>query len=189
MNPTDRQALILEAATAAFARDAYSNVSVAQVAADTGVSVALVHKYFESKSGLFAAVLGEKFRQLRELQNEYLAGKMIKRDQVSALVESYLDFIGGLQRPHEVAHILYGHDDAKAAQVRRLNETAFAAKLRSIIQPNESSRDFYAIQSFHGLLQSATRTWVQRGCRDDEKYPVVEVVLGGLEGSLGDWSR
>lgn len=189
MNPADRQALILATAKAAFASDSYANVSVAHVAKEAGVSVALVHKYFESKSGLFAAVLEDNFRQLRERQNEYLTGKTIKRDQVQALIESYLDFIAELNRPYEVGHLLYGHDDARSNEVRRLDERAFAFKLRSIVEPNDSPRDFYAIQAFQGQLRAATRSWVQRGCNPDEKFPVIEALLGGLEGALGDWRR
>ncbi|QGU03185.1 transcriptional regulator BetI [Corynebacterium kalinowskii] len=189
MNPAERTAQILATAKQAFASDSYANVSVAQVAKDAGVSVALVHKYFESKTGLFAAVLEENFRILRQRQNDYLEGKTIKRDRVGALIESYLDFIADLKRPYEVGHLLYGHDDARSNEVRRLDERTFAVKLRTIVQPNESSRDFFAIQSFQGLLQSATRAWVQRGCQPDEKYPVIEAVLGGLEGALGDWDR
>lgn len=189
MNPEQRKALILATATEAFARDSYANASVAQVAAEAGVSVALVHKYFDSKSGLFAAVLEEKFRLLREQENRYLEGKDIKRDQVSTLIESHLDFIAQLRRPYEVGHLLYGHDDERSNDVRRIDERAFAFKLRTIIEPNDSARDFYAIQSFLGTLQAATRAWVQRGCNKDEKYPVIEAVLGSLEGALGDWRR
>lgn len=189
MNPDDRKALILHTARDAFAQDTYQNVSVAQVAATAGVSVALVHKYFESKSGLFAAVLAEWFRELRGKQNDYLAGKTNARDQVGAIIEAHLDFVAGLRRPHEVGHFLYGHDDARASEERRLDERALAAKLRAIIQPDNSARDFYALQSFYGLLQSATRTWAHKGCLDEEKYPVIEVVLGATEGMLGDWRR
>ncbi|MEV4835172.1 helix-turn-helix domain-containing protein [Nonomuraea sp. NPDC049486] len=48
-----RQAL-LEAARRRFAGDRYEAVSVRDVAADAGVNVALVYRYFGSKAGLFA---------------------------------------------------------------------------------------------------------------------------------------
>lgn len=48
-----RQAL-LEAARRRFARDRYEAVSVRDIAADVGVNVALVYRYFGSKAGLFA---------------------------------------------------------------------------------------------------------------------------------------
>lgn len=189
MNPEERKALILATAEEAFATDSYQNVSVAHVAKAAGVSVALVHKYFESKSGLFAAVLAEKFRNLRLLQNEYSREATGARDQMAATIEAHLDFVAKLRRPHEVQHFLYGHDDARASDVRRLDERAFLAKLRTIIQPNPNSRDTYALLTFHGLLQAGTRAWAQRGCPPDEKFPVIEVILGGLEGMLGDWRR
>ncbi|MEO3891515.1 helix-turn-helix domain-containing protein [Nonomuraea sp. B5E05] len=48
-----RQSL-LEAARQRFARDRYEAVSVRDIAADVGVNVALVYRYFGSKAGLFA---------------------------------------------------------------------------------------------------------------------------------------
>lgn len=189
MNPAQRKALILDTARSAFATHSYQNVSVAAVAATAGVSVALVHKYFDSKSGLFAAVLEQHFQQLRELQRHAVTGKASTRDRVVALVEAQLDYVVKLQRPHETQHVLFGHDDARASEVRRLDEHGFAQTLRDIVRPNDSARDFYAVAAFHGILQAATRTWVQRGCPEEEKWPIIEAVVGGLEGSLGDWNR
>ncbi|MEJ5928576.1 TetR/AcrR family transcriptional regulator [Corynebacterium sp. H128] len=189
MNPEQRKALILETASAAFAVDSFQDVSVAQIARDTGVSVALVHKYFASKNGLFAAVLAESFRLLRSRQNAYLQGKESKRDKVVALLEAYLDHVAELRRPHEVGYFLHGHDERESNEVRRLYEQSFVVTLRAIIEPNASAHDFYAVQSFPGFVQSAAVSWVLRGCQPEEKHPVVEVLIGGLEGALGDWKR
>lgn len=51
-----REAL-LKAATARFARDGYENVSLRDIAAEAGVDVSLVSRYFGGKEELFGAVL------------------------------------------------------------------------------------------------------------------------------------
>lgn len=51
------RAALLAAATAHFARDSYDNVSLREIAADAGVDVALVSRYFGGKEELFEAVL------------------------------------------------------------------------------------------------------------------------------------
>ena len=46
---------LLEAARRRFARDGYSTTTVRDIAADAGVNVALINRYFTSKEGLFEA--------------------------------------------------------------------------------------------------------------------------------------
>ncbi len=51
------RASLLAAATTYFARESYDNVSLREIAADAGVDVALVSRYFGGKEELFEAVL------------------------------------------------------------------------------------------------------------------------------------
>src|SRR5262245_38036616 len=48
---------ILEAATRRFATQGYERAGVREIAADAGVTAALVNRYFGSKEGLFAEVI------------------------------------------------------------------------------------------------------------------------------------
>lgn len=51
------RAAILEAATRRFATQGYARAGVREIAADVGVTAALVNRYFGSKEGLFAEVI------------------------------------------------------------------------------------------------------------------------------------
>lgn len=53
----DTRAVILDVARAEFARTGYDAVSLRSIARAAGVDPALVHHYFDGKSGLFAEVL------------------------------------------------------------------------------------------------------------------------------------
>ncbi len=55
-----RQA-ILEAATRRFATQGYERAGVREIAADAGVTAALVNRYFGSKEGLFSEVIERTF--------------------------------------------------------------------------------------------------------------------------------
>lgn len=57
MEPDDRQAQIIHVASVHFARDGYDASSMAAIAADAGVTRALIYHYFPGKSALLEAVL------------------------------------------------------------------------------------------------------------------------------------
>lgn len=56
-NAAITRASLLSSATSRFARDGYENVSLREIAADVGVDVSLVSRYFGGKEELFSEVL------------------------------------------------------------------------------------------------------------------------------------
>jgi AcrR family transcriptional regulator len=64
-----RQA-ILEAATRRFATEGYERAGVREIAADAGVTGALVNRYFGSKEGLFAEVIRRALDMERLLEGQ-----------------------------------------------------------------------------------------------------------------------
>lgn len=86
-----RQAL-LEVARQRFARDRFEAVSVRDVAAEVGVNVALVYRYFGSKAGLFATAAADSamFGQL-DVPAEELPDRMAELLASSAAHSPGLD--------------------------------------------------------------------------------------------------
>lgn len=92
---------ILASAQRLFAKQGPRAVSVRQIAADAGVSHALVHKYFGSKDDLIKAVLGqvdvsrtataERSRSLRDVYEALLPRVMLQRDHSIMLVRSAME--------------------------------------------------------------------------------------------------
>ena len=64
-----RQA-ILEAATRRFATEGYQRAGVREIAADAGVTAALVNRYFGSKEKLFAEVIERALHSRHKLQGQ-----------------------------------------------------------------------------------------------------------------------
>lgn len=71
---------ILEAATRRFACQGYEHAGVREIAADAGVTAALVNRYFGSKEGLFAEVVERAFdiRDLIEGDRATLAERLAR---------------------------------------------------------------------------------------------------------------
>ncbi len=61
-----RRAAIVAGATKAFARGGYAATSMENIAADCGVTMAIVYRHFDSKEDLYRAVLAEVAERLRE---------------------------------------------------------------------------------------------------------------------------
>src|SRR5438045_2997232 len=74
-----RQA-ILETATRRFATQGYERAGVREIAADAGVTAALVNRYFGSKEALFAEVIARALDMghLLERQREDLADHLAR---------------------------------------------------------------------------------------------------------------
>lgn len=193
LDPADRAAAILEAASTAFRDHPAPAVSVAQIAEAAGISEALVFRYFGSRAGLHAAVVDRELGELRAAQAEALAALSPgapARDHVRAAFSAHLDhaarfhvspYVGRVGEPSE----------ALAARAAACAETT--AWLTGLLRPSElhppTVRESYALEAVLGFLDAACARWLLTGGPDDERWPVIEASLGALEGALGDWGR
>src|SRR4051794_14798337 len=76
-NPERTQAEILEVARREFAEHGYSGARVDEIAEQTRTTKRMLYYYFGSKEGLYTAVLGRAYAEIREaeraLEVEHLA--------------------------------------------------------------------------------------------------------------------
>ena len=91
-NPQAKREAILAAARKRFATDNYDAVGLRQIAADTGVDVALVARYFQSKENLFTQVLRHTLTAefILDFDKADIGEKL-----VDALLRDYSDPSGG----------------------------------------------------------------------------------------------
>jgi AcrR family transcriptional regulator len=81
-NAEETRAALLAAARLRFARDGYETTNLRDIAADVGVNVALIPRYFGSKEGLFQAVIAfDRGRIVQAMQGppEQLAERLLKQ--------------------------------------------------------------------------------------------------------------
>ena len=84
---TAKQARILEAATALFAREGYDATSTARVAREAEVSEGLIFRHFGSKRGLLDAIAAVADARDRELR-ERLAAEFDPTARIGALIDA-----------------------------------------------------------------------------------------------------
>ncbi|MCU1422477.1 MAG: hypothetical protein JWN36_2128 [Microbacteriaceae bacterium] len=117
-----RQSL-LHAARLRFARDGYSSTTVREIAADAGVNVALISRYFDSKEGLFEACLTEAAENLARPEGESTMERIVQtmvRHAVAAPT-------GG--QSLQLLLLLRTSGDERADLIRRTTLESFARSL------------------------------------------------------------
>jgi len=196
MDPDQRRALIREAAAEAFAAEPYDRVSLATIATQSGASEALIHKYFDTKAGLYAEVIRDGVAVLVARQRAAAAALpsgASARDQVRSSLIVYLDYIAAHPSGWSATFLYAGNDPQPALDARREIRSAYVEALRELLglpgAGTAASRDEFALWGYFGFLDGACLRWVHDGCREDQRWPLIEAALGCLEGALGDWRR
>jgi AcrR family transcriptional regulator len=182
-----RRAAIVRAATSAFSDASYEQVTVAQVALAAAASEALVHRYFGSKSGLYLAAVQVAIDQLLDRQRRAdgaLGPAASARARLAASIRVYLDFVseramgwaGPLRSPST--------EPAEATALRQRTREKYLRLLRDMLDlPPEPHLD-YALHGYLGFLDTASLAWVEAGCPDQAREPLVAQALAALSGAL-----
>jgi AcrR family transcriptional regulator len=100
------RARLLDAATVLFAEKGYASTSVGEIVAKARVTKPVLYYYFESKEGIFQAILAEAFRLQEELLAEALREDGTVRGRILRLFRRIYDEV--TERPHlfRILHIL-----------------------------------------------------------------------------------
>jgi AcrR family transcriptional regulator len=99
-----RKDRIIEAAERLFARRGFNGVSLREITSEAGVDVALVKYYFDSKQGLFDALLHRRAEILNDLRAEALDRVLARNDP--APVEEIIDAF-----THPLLNEIVGEDE------------------------------------------------------------------------------
>ncbi|MGC3995257.1 MAG: TetR/AcrR family transcriptional regulator [Propionicimonas sp.] len=190
LDPRARTDAILAAATEAFTRGTYDQVSVGAVAAASGASEALVYKYFDSKAGLYTAVVRARLDRLATRQSAAVAAlpeNSSARDQVRVTVDAVLDHVQDLRVAWASPFFTGAYEPVAVQDLRRHYRDELVAGLTERLDNPGHRRARLAIVGFLGFLGAAAQQWVDAGCPAADRAPLVEAALGALQGALGDW--
>ncbi len=181
-----RRAVILAAAREHFDAAGYSGASTAEIAEASGSSTALVFHYFGSKAGLYAAIIADSLERLDESQRaveDALPAETPVRERVRALLLARLDHLAS-----DIVLAAPRAEPEEALAVRRRARDYTVARLHDLLGVSDWARHRYAVWGWAGFLEQVCARWVEAGCPEDERHPLVDAALGALEGALGDWS-
>src|SRR5213594_3722762 len=83
---------VLESAIAEFARKGYAATSIQDILRATGLSKPTVYYYFQSKAGLFRAILAFAYDESFRLMQAGLDGKATCRQRLVEVASALFDF-------------------------------------------------------------------------------------------------
>jgi AcrR family transcriptional regulator len=113
--------LLLGAARTHFARDGYAGATVREIAADAGVNVALINRYFTSKEGLFEACISCAAHELSRSDRE----SSTLDEMVQRLIKQVADSPNG-ERQLLLLLLLRSSGEEQTDQIRRATLESFA---------------------------------------------------------------
>ena len=158
-------------------------MSTHAVAQECRVSEGLLFHHFPSKAEIYAAVVERRLSQLDAEMDQAIAQlppNSPKRDTVRALVVTYLDHIAA--DPLSWAAVTRGDTPAEAQFVGIERRDGVVDKLLGLVGDRP-----LAVSGFLGFVEAVCLDWVDAGCPDEQREPIVAAALGALEGALGDW--
>jgi AcrR family transcriptional regulator len=91
-DPARTMAGILEVATAEFAAKGLSGARIDEIAATTKTSKRMIYYYFESKEGLYIAVLEEAYRRIRQIEQQLHLEDLAPEEALRKLVGFTVDY-------------------------------------------------------------------------------------------------
>jgi len=155
----DRRRLLIDAGSALFARHAFEEISMRQIAEAAGVSKALLYHYFPNKIELFKAAVQEYAGELQRITEPDAQGTPI--EQLSESLDGYLAWI---ERNAETWAKLM-QSAASLPEARAAVAGFRAATLENILlrltgerSPRPALRT--ALQGWLGYIDAAILDWV-----------------------------
>jgi AcrR family transcriptional regulator len=178
LDPGQRREQILEAANALFAKRAYDEVSIEDIASSAGVTRGLVHHYFGGRKEVYIALL-ERLGAVREHQLPPPAGRSA-RARVADTVSRGLDWTEA-NRTIWLATLGRGEDIADP-DVRRV-VTGLVRRAVALVAAHhadiaeDSPRLRYALECWTALNRDATRRWLHGEASREQTHELIASTL------------
>jgi AcrR family transcriptional regulator len=168
---SERQASILQAAAAAFARTGFASTSMEDVAAEAGVSRLIVYRHFSSKEELYRAVLEQVRSRIRERMNPILEEPKAGEYPFRPLIEVAREYPDAfrllfLHAAREPQFAEYAHESRTGGV--RLAEDIIAEIVGDAV--GDHTMRTWATHAMVGYIFEALQSWLEVGDpeRDDE---------------------
>jgi AcrR family transcriptional regulator len=181
----ERQAQLLRAAAAAFARGGFAATSMDDVAAEAGVSRLIVYRHFASKEDLYRAVLDQVSTRLRD---EFVAG-FERAGGRGFVVRSMLTVAREDPDGFRLLWVHAAREPQFAAYVREQREqSAHAADFLIGATIGDATLRQWATHALVGVIVESILAWLDYGDpgRDDE---CIARITTGLRDLYGAWAN
>jgi len=155
--PRDARQAVLESAITEFARKGFSGTSIQDILRATGLSKPTLYYYFESKAGLFRAILEFAYDECLRRMEERVREVKGARDRLVALATAIFEFAEdhpkllrlvfatAFAAPEEVPTECVG------VEKRRRNFEFFQGVVEGALKAGDLDRSYNSIELTHGL--------------------------------------
>jgi AcrR family transcriptional regulator len=154
LSPDQRRATIVEAAVHVFEGRDPAAVTFEEIAAEAGVSRALVYNYFGDRGGLMAAVYEQLLSELDEEIGRALVGPQPARQRLHDAVERYVSFARAHARGWQTLAMLAA---TRHPEVQRARKERYA-RLGQVW--GDSAEAHVVVTGLMGLLEAVTLDWL-----------------------------
>lgn len=164
----DKRAAILKAAATVFARDGYDRASMAGLAAEYGMSKALLYHYYTSKEALLFDVIRAHLEELVEAVEAADRPDLPAEERLGALVAALLDSYRDADAEHKVQigalHLLPPDEQERLKAMERRLVAIFSDAVRALRPEafDKTPRLKPVTMSLFGMLN-----WAYLWLRDD----------------------
>jgi TetR/AcrR family transcriptional regulator len=163
----DKRQAMLHRAAAAFARDGYDRASMAGLAAECGVSKALLYHYYASKEALLFDIIRNHLNELVEAVEAADDAAIAPAERLGRLVAALLEAYRDADAEHQVQlTALRLLPDAEQTELKALERRLVAIFSEAVVGINPQLRGTMlekpATMSLFGMLN-----WVYMWFRDD----------------------
>lgn len=177
---TERREQILTAATSAFARTGFAATSLDDVAAQAGVTKVLIYRHFDSKAGLYQAVLDGFCSRLQRAVGDI---ERLQQDSLEALISAAAaepDAFRLLFR-----HVAHEPEFRAYADEFRTGMTTVAEQNLRDYLPDPRQRQ-WAAELIPVVAIEAIMTWLDTGQHNPESISgTVQTMIDGVLAAIG----
>ena len=174
----ERRRRLLDLGADLFTRNAYDEISMAQIAREAGFSKALLYHYFPSKQDYFVATLATGVEELRARVEP--DPDLPPTEALPAAVDAYLAWIEENAQAYEKLM----QSAATVPEVRELVEGVRAATVARILEGIGATEPAArtAVRGWLWFMDGACLDWIAH--RDLERPQLLGLLLGTLFGAL-----
>jgi len=189
-----RLELILSSAATLMARVGFGQTSIRDVARETGLSLAGMYYYFQSKEDLLYKIQHRTFSSLLEEQEEVASSDTSAEDRLRLLIRNHLSFYTRNFSEMKICTFeLQSLTDERYRNVEELRRRYFriaAGIVREIIGGEEDSSDIEAEARHYTLFIFGMLNWIFMWFDPERDAPLedlsdrlIHLALNGLNGS------
>lgn len=164
-----RRARIIEGGLGVFARTGYAATSMADIAAASGVTRAVVYDHFQSKRDLYVAVLGEQSTLLVRYIGTRIPADGPTKHRMRCVAEAMVSFATAHPAAWGLLFVDTTHGDAEATAAWQQARGRWSDVIVDLLTPEVervgSSSEFahleLVVQILTGALTEAVRWWIE----------------------------